>query len=77
MQYYLGFDSKRNNDNAASVLKYLFKTSHDSIRLFAMRTQAFVLREQFRILIENFTDAYQQVVEFANYECFICFEPES
>jgi hypothetical protein len=59
------------------VLKCLFKTSINNIRQFANRTQVFVLRQQFKILLENYTEAYQQVVEFANHECNIFFEPES
>lgn len=77
LQYYLGFDARKNNDNAATVLKCLFKTSYDSIRQFAQRTQVFVLRQQFKILLENYADAFQYVVEFANSECLVCFEPES
>lgn len=58
------------------MLKLQFNTSIDFIKQFAHRTQVYVLRKQFKILLENYSEAYQQVVEFAN-KLGVFFEPDS
>ena len=43
----------------------------------ASRTRFFILRHLFVTLIENYVDAFEEVVKFANQHCLIHFEPDT
>ncbi len=36
-----------------------------------MRARYYVLRQQFMILLENYEDAYEKVVKYANQHCML------
>lgn len=52
-------------------------TNVSNIEQFAFRARYFVLRYQFAILLENYEDAYKNVLKFANEHCMVHFVPET
>lgn len=48
----------------------------DVITEFAERTKHYLLQNQFRILIEKYTDQFSEVANFANKYCAIRFESD-
>lgn len=59
------------------MLRVEFNTNWSNIVQFSQKAKYFVLRHQFSILLENYEDAFANVVKFGNQHCTIRFEPET
>ena len=76
LKFLSNFNEKLTNDNARKNFVDVFKTSDQNMEDFAKKARFFVLRHQLQILVENYVQAYETVVKFANKHCYILFEPE-
>ncbi len=76
--YHSAFNTSQNDYTAVRLLRQQFKNlSFEIITEFAERTKHYLLQNQFKILIEKYTEQFFDVVNFANKHCAIRFESDA
>jgi hypothetical protein len=73
--YHSAFDVSQNDHSANKLLRQQFgNLPLHVISEFAERTKTFLLQDQFKILIERYSEQFFDLVNFANKHCQIRFE---
>lgn len=76
LEFHYSFRPDDNDPIATNQLRVQLNAPIQAVRQFAIKTKRFLFETQFKILIENYIDQYTSVVEFANKNCWVCFEPD-